>query len=257
MKSETYDVEAEIEESHWWFVVRRELFGRLLKEFGPARSEPVLDIGTGTGANLRMLQVQGHNNVVGLDMSDAAIGYCASKGLGTVKKGDICDLPFPNSAFSFVFATDVIEHVDEDEKALREIRRVLTPGGKVLISVPAFPSIWGLQDEVSHHKRRYRMQLLVDRIKGADLVPITAFHFNFLLFAPIWLARQLFKITKPQIRSEAEVNSPLLNKLFMHIFRLDVGVARWLKPPFGVSILVVAERLRASDVTNPTSLEAR
>jgi SAM-dependent methyltransferase len=257
MKSETYDAEAEIEEGHWWFVVRRELFARLLEEFGPTRSDPVLDIGTGTGANLRMLQAQGHYNVVGLDMSDAAISYCASKGLGTVKKGDICDLPFPNNAFSFVFATDVIEHVDDDEKALREIHRVLIPGGKVLFSVPAFPSIWGLQDEVSHHKRRYRMELLIDRIKRADLVPITAFHFNFLLFVPIWLARQLFKIAKPQIRSEAEVNSPLLNKLLMRIFRWDVSVARWLKPPFGVSILVVAERLKDPDVTSSRPLEGQ
>jgi SAM-dependent methyltransferase len=242
MKPETYDVEAAIEEGHWWFVVRRELFSRLLREFGPAQSEPVLDIGTGTGANLRLLQLQGHRNVVGLDASDAAIAYCADKGLGTVRKGDICNLPFSNDSFPFVFATDVIEHVADDQKALSEFHRVLAPGGRVLISVPAFPSIWGLQDEVSHHHRRYRMNLLLDRIKRADLVPVLTFHFNFLLFAPIWAARQFLKIAKPRIDSEAQVNSPLLNKILTCIFRWDVSLARRLQPPFGVSILVIAER---------------
>lgn len=142
----TYAVEAEVEATHWWFVGRRRLFGAELAKSGIKPTDRVLDIGTGTGANLRLLRSLGLAAVRGLDSSDEAIGYCVSKGLGAVQKGDICALPFADESFDFVLATDVIEHVDDDPAAAREIARVLAPGGIALISVPAFPSLWGLQD---------------------------------------------------------------------------------------------------------------
>jgi ubiquinone/menaquinone biosynthesis C-methylase UbiE len=91
-----------------------------------------------------MLSDLGFKHVTGVDMSDDAIRFCAEKGLGHVEK-----LPFDNVSFDVVLATDIIEHVDDDNRALAEIARVLRPGGKVLITVPAFQALWGLQDEVA------------------------------------------------------------------------------------------------------------
>jgi SAM-dependent methyltransferase len=237
-----YEAEAAIEETHWWFVGRRKLFARIIGKLGVLLDDPVLDVGTSTGTNLRLLRELGFHRVTGLDMSEEAIRFCTAKGLGSVLLGDITRMPFGDGCFSLVLATDIIEHVDDDGAALAEIHRVLRPGGAALISVPAFPSLWGFQDEVSHHKRRYRMKPLLEKLRSHGFLPLDAFHFNFLLFGPIWAARQLLKVAKFSIRSENDLNPPIVNSILGKVFDLDVTTADKLRPPFGVSILVSARR---------------
>jgi ubiquinone/menaquinone biosynthesis C-methylase UbiE len=238
-----YEVEAQVEQHHWWFTGRRKLFARIIQQLGIPTAAPTLDVGTSVGTNLRMLRDSGFSDVVGLDFSDEAARWCAEKGLGTVRKGDITAMPFEDESFSLVLATDIIEHVDDDRRALSEIRRVLKPGGHVLITVPAFPSLWGLHDEVSQHKRRYRAPTLLDLIRDAGLELERHYHFNYLLFAPIWATRQLMKRWKPAtFKSENEVNTPTINRILSVVFDLDIATAPGLRPPFGVSILAVARR---------------
>jgi SAM-dependent methyltransferase len=241
MKAGTYTVEAAIEESHWWFFGRRRLFARELAQLAVPQDAQVLDIGTSTGSNLRMLSDLGFKYVAGVDVSDDAIRYCAGKGFGYVKKGDVCALPFDDGIFDVVLATDIIEHVDDDDLALAEIARVLKPGGRVLITVPAFGSLWGLQDEVALHKRRYRIMPLLKQLKRVGLKPLRRYYFNYLLFGPIWLARQLIRILRVRVDSENEINTPALNQILKAIFLLDTLTAPTLRMPFGVSILVMAE----------------
>ena len=242
MEIGAYTVEAAIEESHWWFVGRRRLFARELTRLTIPQESLVLDIGTGTGSNLRMLSDLGFNYVTGVDTSDDAIRYCAEKGFGHVQKGNVCALPFDDGSFDVVLATDIIEHVDDDDLALAEIARVLKPGGRVLITVPAFRSLWGLQDEVALHKRRYRMMPLLEQLKRVELMPLRGYYFKYLLFGPIWLARQLIRVLRVHFDSEGEINTPALNRILEGIFLLDTLTAPMLRIPFGVSILVMAER---------------
>lgn len=242
MEATVYAVEAEVEQTHWWFVNRRRLFGAELKRAGVSTDARSLDVGTGTGANLRLLQELGYREVTGLDASDEAIRHCAEKGLPPVRRGDIGALPFADSNFDLVMATDVIEHVDDDGQALRELRRVLSPGGIVLLTVPAFQSLWGLQDRVSMHKRRYRLRPLLALLRRNGLAPQRAYYFNYLLFVPIWLARRMIDLLRIDLRSEGELNSALTNRLLSWIFAVDIATAGIIHPPFGVSILVVARR---------------
>jgi SAM-dependent methyltransferase len=241
-----YAVDARLERDHWWYVGRRKLFAGLIGDLGLAPDEPVLDIGTSSGTNLRLLRDMGFTDVTGLDFSEEAIRFCAEAGFGTVRQGDITNMPFAAESFSLVLATDIIEHVDDDSRALAEVTRVLKPGRTALITVPAFPSLWGFQDDVSLHKRRYRMKPLLDRIRRAGLVPRKKFHFNYLLFAPIWSARQLMKVWHHGYRSESEVNTPAVNRILSAIFDLDVRLAPRFAPPFGVSILVIADKPAAA-----------
>ncbi len=240
MEISTYAIEAQVEATHWWFTGRRRLLGRMIAAFGLPADARILDIGTSTGTNLRMLRDLGFSRYEGLDMSDEAVRWCADKGYGKVTRGDACALPFPDASFDLVLATDIIEHVDDDVLALGEIRRVLKPGGRVLVTVPAFPILWGLQDEIGHHKRRYRMAELVTRIGQADLVVHRRFHFNYLLFLPILLARRIIAVFGMRLQNENEVNSPLINRVLSWVFRFDVWTAPKVKPPFGVSCLAVA-----------------
>lgn len=242
MEESVYAIDARVGEDHWWYVGRRTLFGRIIRGLPVSPGDPVLDVGTSAGTNLRMLRDLGFSGAIGLDASEEAIRWCAEKGLGTVRRGDITDMPFPDDSFALVLATDVIEHVDDDARALSEVRRVLRPGGTVLITVPAFPSLWGLQDEVSHHRRRYRAAPLLGLVRAAGLEVQQHFHFNYLLFGPIWAARQLFRVWRPPVKSESEVNSPLVNGVLSAVFSLDIATAPRLAPPFGVSILVVARK---------------
>jgi len=187
-----------------------------------------------------MLRKLGFSRVTGLDQSPEAIRFCAEKGLGDVHLGDLCHLPFPDRSFDLVMATDIVEHIADDAAALREIRRVLKPRGHLLATVPAFRVLWGLQDEVSHHQRRYRMRELLGKLAAAGLVPQQHFYFNYLLFLPILAARHLMRLLRVRVGSENELNPGWLNTILSPLFLFDIRTAALLRPPFGVSALVVA-----------------
>lgn len=237
-----YETEAKIEETHWWFVQRRSLFETLIKQHNVPLTARVVDVGTGTGANLRLLKSMGFQDVTGIDFSEEAAQWCRIKGLGEVKQGDIRKLPLADQSVDFVLATDVVEHVDEHEKAVSEILRILRPGGLALFTVPAFQSLWGLQDEVSHHYRRYRMKPFIDMISNIGFLVRKNFYFNYILFIPVFIARKIIDLLKIKLKSENEVNNKFMNSIFNFVFSLDVKSSPILKPPFGVSILVLAQR---------------
>jgi len=238
----TYAVEAAVEENHWWFAGRRRLFSDIIRGFDLPRGANILDVGTGTGSNLRLLRNLGFTQITGIDQSLEAIRFCADKGLGTVRLGDVCALPFPDKSFDLVLATDVIEHVEDDLSALRELHRILKPGQCLLLTVPAFPLLWGLQDEVSHHKRRYRLNQLLEKLDSIDLSSQRHFYFNYLLFLPILVCRQLMRILKIHVASEGQINTNWINRVLTLLFRFDVQTAPRLRPPIGVSALVIATR---------------
>jgi ubiquinone/menaquinone biosynthesis C-methylase UbiE len=239
MDQATYAVESEIEQTHWWFVVRRKLFRKTIEAMKLRSNAAILDIGTSTGSNLRMLREMAFTNFQGLDLNDDAIRWCAEKGLGAVKKGDICQLPFADAQFDLVLATDIVEHVEYDVQAMQEICRVLKPSGRAIITVPAFESLWGFQDTVSHHRRRYTRGELLDKLRASGCQAYQSYYFNFLLFVPIWTARQLIRIFKPKLESENQVNTPLINAVLKVIFSVDVACAGMLHVPFGVSIFAL------------------
>ena len=242
LEQSVYEVESRVEAGHWWFTGRRRLLADVISGLDLPKDCRVLDVGSGTGTNLRLLGELGFIDFSGVDKSESAIHFCAEKSLGTVELGDACALPCDDRSIDLLIATDIVEHVEDDAAALREFRRVLRPGGRVILTVPAFPSLWGLQDEVSHHVRRYRKSDFEARIRTAGLGLVTSFHFNYLLFAPIWLARQLIRILRIDLASENQLNTSILNALLARIFAFDVSTAPRLRPAFGVSIFALGER---------------
>jgi SAM-dependent methyltransferase len=246
MDQATYEVESKVEQTHWWFVGRRKLFQGIIAELELPSGATILDIGTSTGTNLRLLRDMGFTNVQGLDLHEDAIHWCAEKGLGVVRKGDVCNIPFPDGSIDLVLATDIIEHVDDDELALREIRRVLTRNGRALVTVPAFESLWGLQDDVSQHKRRYRKAELKAKLERSELNALECFYFNYILFGPIWFARQLLKIFRIRLKSENQINLGFMNKILGAIFLFDIATSRVVSPCFGVSILALLNKSEAA-----------
>jgi SAM-dependent methyltransferase len=239
---ETYAIEAKVAADHWWFVGRRHLLSNVLKQLALPKDAPILDVGTGTGSNLAVLRELGYTAVKGVDSSIEALHYCREKGFDNVTLGDICNLPFPDSTFGLILATDVIEHIDNDLAALSEIRRVLAFDGRVIVTVPAFKILWGTQDDVSHHKRRYVKKELLEKVKSVKFNCLNIFYFNYILFLPILAARSVIKLLKLKVTNENSINNKFLNDLFKIVFKLDVVSSPILSPPFGVSILALLDK---------------
>ena len=242
MESTTYEAENETEAQHWWFVGRRILFGRIINGIDLQTNASILDVGSSTGTNLRLLESLGHKNVKGLDPSSQSRDFCAEKGMAEVIIGDVLNIPFEEDSTDLVLATDILEHVDEDELAAKEIHRILKPGGYALLTVPAFQCLWGIQDDVSQHKRRYKKSRFCKIIKSAGFEIQKAFYFNYFLFIPIFLMRLILKLFKPSIRAETDINSPIINQVLLSIFTIDIMSAEFIRPPFGVSILILCKK---------------
>lgn len=242
MERDFYRRYFEIEDRHWWFVGRRELFLRLLdRHLGPdAGGRRVLDVGCGTGTMLGHLARYG--SAEGIDASEEAVAFCHERGLDRVRRAEGVPLPFDDASFDLVTALDVIEHADDDGELLRELRRVAKPGGTLLVSVPAFMFLWGPQDEISHHRRRYTRPRLREAVSAAGWTPRRLSYFNTFLFPPIAAVRVLRR-ERPErpLRSDFELTKPgRLNSLLARVFAAEAPLVDRVDLPFGVSILALA-----------------
>ncbi|HMQ03144.1 MAG TPA: class I SAM-dependent methyltransferase [Pyrinomonadaceae bacterium] len=244
MQQHTYAIMDRVEDSHWWFVGRRAILESFLKTIvqkfrTPHSAVRILDVGCGTGANLEMLSQFG--SAEGVDVSDEALDFCRKKGL-TVQKGLAETLPYPDESFDITTALDVIEHLDDDVKGLREMHRVTKTGGYSLFFVPAFMWLWGVQDDISNHRIRYTKKQIVERIEKAGFTVERATYANFTFFAPILGGRVFMKLTGIKPESENNLNVSALNGIFGKIFSAERFWLKNLNFPFGVSIVVVAKK---------------
>ena len=240
MEQSTYYEEEKISTTHWWFVNRRRLFTSELQAVTSFSNETsVLDIGISSGTNLKMLKELGCERIFGVDISTEAVSICNKHGFNAVL-GSVENLPFDDNSFDIILATDVLEHLDDEAVALEEISRVLKEDGIVLFTVPAFQVLWGHQDIVAHHKRRYTLKAFTKIILQHNFNISRSYYFNFLLFFPILLYRKFVLLLKRPVRGENSINTTIVNKIFSAIFFLDIMLAPLVRPPFGVSILAIA-----------------
>jgi SAM-dependent methyltransferase len=244
MQAELYEKYREAERTHWWFVARRAIFEELLDEqTGPTPDGRVLDVGTGTGAALEYLTRYGP--ATGLDMDPEVVDWARAEHGLDVRCATVPPLPFDDAEFSLVTALDVLEHVDDDRGLASELHRVLRPGGVALVTVPAFNSLWGLQDEVAMHKRRYRLPELLSVCRSAGFSVTRASYFNTFLFAPIALLRLAERALprKPQRSSDFELGgSGRANSALASIFGSERRLLRRMDLPFGVSAFALLRK---------------
>jgi SAM-dependent methyltransferase len=262
MQQHTYAIMRRVEESHWWFVGRRKIIGsflerivRDLKETRAAlatRAEPseqkrtdealkILDVGCGTGANLEMLSKFGAAE--GVDVSPEALSFCQARGLVNVKLGEAEQLPYEAGSFDLVTGLDVVEHLDDDRAGLREMARVLRPGGRALLFVPAFMFLWGVQDDISNHRRRYTLPELKRTVRESGFEVERASYVNLSFFAPILLGRLIMRATGLCPESENNITIGALNGLLGRILGAESSILRHVNLPFGVSVICVARRV--------------
>ncbi len=248
MKHEEYERMYRFEDTYWWFVARRNLIITLLEASYPRDGRlQILDIGCGTGAMLDDLAPFG--SVIGADYAPEALQFCVTRGVGAdLTRADVRRLPFADDSFDVVTAMDIIEHIDDDKAASCEIQRVLKPGGRLFVTVPAFPSLWSEHDEALHHHRRYTVPRLRDLFQrvglGVDKISYTVTA----LFGPVWAYRQIHNLLlKRGPHGEKKANlvpfSKPVNAALLALSEWETRLLRSRSLPFGVSVVCVASKL--------------
>ena len=236
---EDYREAAAARTAHWWVRGRRDIFGRMLDELVSLPEHArILDIGPGYGVNVPLFQDRGRLCV--LDADGASLDSCRALGVGDVVLGDAERLPFADARMDLVSALDVIEHLDDDTAALRECCRVLRPSGWLLLTVPARSILWGRQDVLSEHRRRYGRHQLRERLEAAGFAVRRLTFFNTLLFPPILLVRLLMRplLLRKVQNGRSDFGFPLPFGLNGLLHRMFAAEASWLvrrNLPVGVS----------------------
>jgi len=241
-KEINYDIEGQVESFHWWFTVRRKLLEYLLTSINISSKELAIDIGCSVGSNLNVL-ISKVIHTIGLDHSLYTLTLVKRRLELPLINGDLNKLPLRSNSIGLIVAMDVLEHVDNDVDGISEFYRVLKKGGHLILTVPAFKSLWGIQDVVTGHKRRYSKEEILTKLVQGGFEIMRFSYFNFFLFFPILIARRMIHLLGLKIESENQVNFPLINFFLKSIFSLELYVLKYFPFPFGVSIFCIAKKI--------------
>jgi SAM-dependent methyltransferase len=230
-----------VEDWHFWYAVRRQILDVLLRELRLPAGARLLDIGCGTGGS--SLVLARHGEAIGLDRELRSFRLSPDRPYRHRVVSTADTLPFANGTFDAVVALDVLEHLDDDVAAAREIHRVLKPGGAAVIFVPALSILWGHNDVVSHHRRRYSRRTLAATLTAAGFRLSHLGYFNLLLFLPTLAVRLLGRLL-PQTADSIEYQREPgpFNGLLTRIFALEVPLLRRMSLPIGTSVCCLAHK---------------
>ncbi|MGE0201169.1 MAG: class I SAM-dependent methyltransferase [Candidatus Melainabacteria bacterium] len=241
------------EASHWWYRARRTILKHsldgALKPFSENPSATVLDVGSGGGAMLGLLA---HYGQVTLTEPDAGRLLARQASLQQrapdtkfVTEG-WATLSFPESSFDVLTAFDVLEHLEDDHAALACWLTWLKPGGFLVMTVPAFSCLWGKNDVQGGHYRRYTRETLLNVLEAMPLRVVRCHYFFSALFLPAWLSRAVGEtVTGDADSPPAEMALPpaWINEPLTHLLALERFVPPALLPPWGTSLLLIAQKL--------------
>ena len=232
------------EERHWWYRGRRRVLAAVLDRLAPPAGARILDAGCGSGRNMVDLAARGA--VVGLEPAPPSRAAARARGLGEVVEGSLDEpLPFAASAFDLAVALDVLEHLRDDAAALRELARVVAPGGHLVVTVPQYRWLWGEHDVVSHHHRRYTRALLLARAADAGWHAVRVTSFNSALLPAIAAARLVQRWRHAAQPSDDLARTPG-GAVDAALERVLAAEAAWIRRghdlPAGVSLLAVLRR---------------
>lgn len=240
------------EDRHWWFASRTRALLNMMDREVPGRDLKVLDVGCGAGNMIHHLSRYGQVKGVEIDPRPVAVahrrGYDVD--LGDATQG----LNYQDASFDTVSALDVIEHNEDDMSILREVYRVLKPGGHAVITVPAFMWLWSHNDDINAHLRRYTAAELRRKLQEAGFRMRRMTYNNFFVF-PMAAALILLRrgsdsqpelashhLSEDEYQVEMEPVSPALNAILTAVGWVEAQVLRLLSLPVGTSIIAIAEK---------------
>ncbi len=233
-----------VERKHWWFMGREKIILQSIKKFvGSDKNIKILNIGAATGRNSEVLSEIGDVTSVEYDKEICRL-VKEEYGLDYIN-ASITDLPFENGSFDLVCAFDVVEHVEDDRKAVEEMKRVCADKGFIATTVPAYQFLWSRHDVINHHHRRYTHKSFKSLFKDKNGFKYTT-YFNTILFPLIAIYRVLFSNVKnaepyESGKSDFEVLNAdsFTNPILKSLLDIECFLLRVITFPFGVSFLSV------------------
>jgi len=250
MQHDYYKEYYDLERQHWWFVAREKIISNYIRKIivDNKLNNPdlkILNVGCGPGRSSQYLSEFG--KVVSVEYDKYCCEFAAEKTGLEIINGSITELPFEDNLFDIVCAFDVIEHVEDDQLAVSEMKRVAKSQGIIYITIPAFMSLWSHHDVINHHFRRYKLAQIEGLFnKKVDGNIIFASYFNFFLFVPIYAVRTISNWVKsgknrPGSGSDFETFKPgIMNDLLYKLMLFESKfINRNIKLPFGVSLFFI------------------
>lgn len=237
----------EIQKRHFWFVGRSEILYVLLEQvYHSSLSNMVMiEIGCGCGSILRFLDMKGLS-IEGADVFLEALQFCTRHTDAPLYQLDAQRTPFADNQYDIVGLFDVLEHIEDDQAVLKEMRRICKPGGRIVLTVPAYKWLWSYIDTILCHKRRYNKKELHRKLLQAGFVVERVSFFMFFLFPVLFAYRRLRNIrthSDHALSSLTETQTiPLINGVFLSILRLERFLIKHMNLPMGTSLVAVARK---------------
>jgi SAM-dependent methyltransferase len=231
------------EDRHWWYRGRRTVLDRVIDGLAlGASGNPIriLDAGCGSGRN--MVELAHRGTVTGIELSGASVEKARRRGCGEVIEGSVLEMPFADQSFDLAVSLDVIEHLEDDLGALRELRRAVAPGGALLVTVPAYQWLWSGHDEINHHHRRYTRRSLQAVTEQAGWRQERTTYFNSLLLPVAIMLRVLDRFNRKTTESSLDLwvpPEPVNRVLELPLTLESRMIARGGRIPAGLSLLSV------------------
>jgi SAM-dependent methyltransferase len=207
----------------------------------------ILDCGCGTGVNLGLLSRYGR--VTGIDLTERGLRFALADGHRRLARADAAALPFPDATFDLVASFDVIYALDDEDEAsaIREMHRVLVPGGALVLNVAAMPLLRGNHSVLALERRRYTRPMLRERLARAGFRVVRLTHTNAVLFplvAAVRLAQRVLGLADSEADATAEIRVPPapINAALAALLGLEARLVRRVDLPVGSSLLCLARR---------------
>lgn len=242
MKSQYEETYHQLETKHYWFRARRTYILQELDKLD--RNLKILDIGCSSGILLGELAMAGFKseNLYGIDISEKAISNCKNNGFKNTFTMDAQNINLDHK-FDIIIASDCLEHLENDEKALNNWNHLLKQGGIAYIFVPAFMALWSEHDEVNMHYRRYTGKELREKLINNGFRIKKSGYWNFFLFLPILIMRILSRVKTKRSDNTGNLNKiTLMNGLLFKLINLENKLLKHINFPVGVSTYCIAQK---------------
>ena len=243
MQDYEYERNYVLEKNYWWFGGVRKMVHNLLSlacDNQALSQAKILDVGCGTGALLDELKPK-CKELWALDISSEALKFCEIRGHNNLILGSADALPFADASFDIVTSIGVIEHLDDDEKYLSEISRVLKNNGKFVMLTSSFQYLWTEHDVANMHKRRYYLRELNSKMQKFKFQKIRFSHLNFILFPLLALIllghRMLYGIANKNPQRILPMPPLIVNFILKQIILIEAFLMKYVSLPWGISMI--------------------
>jgi len=220
--------------NNWWYVGRKTLLKHIISDEISKKDLSILEIGPGTGVNIEVLQNYGKVDLLEVDSYFIEL----IENNTSLKINEIFDdFSKIKTKYDLIIFLDVLEHIDNFDSFLNNLRQILKSDGVAIMSVPAYQALFSKHDEELHHFRRYNWNMIQDQIKNKFVLK-KRFGYNYILLPIRFIQIKLIKKPKSETTVNLVLNFALKLVIYLEVLFLKIG----LNPKFGLSLFAILKK---------------